>query len=89
MPIALVRPTMTRRGRGVRQRRLHLADAFLDRDQLPCRRRRSGAAARVLDGQAGTPAVSSSSTVRIDAQRIAVAVVGVDQQRQLAAREMR
>ena len=66
MPIALVRPTDDQaRILAAGQRRMHLADALLDREELrvvAAERVGSSVSSMVI---ADTPAVSSSSTVRL------------------------
>ena len=66
------------------KRRLHLADALCDRDQRRARRAVAGRQRRVLDGHAGDARGLEFFHGAFDVERVAVAVIGVDQERQLA-----
>ena len=64
------------------QRRAHLADALLDRKELPLFAAERGRQQRVLDGQRRDARGLQFLDRALDAHRIAVAVVGVDAERQ-------
>ena len=66
------------------QRRAHLADALLDRKELPLVAAERGRQQRVLDGQRRDARGLQLLDRALDAHRIAVAVVGVDAERQRA-----
>jgi hypothetical protein len=64
------------------QRRAHLADALGDRDELRVVATERRWQQRVLDGQAGDAGGLQFLDRALDAERVAIAVVGVDQERQ-------
>ena len=66
------------------QRRAHLADAFLDRDELRVVAAERDRQQRVLDGQRRDARGLQLLDGALDAERIAVAVIGVDAERQRA-----